>query len=90
MEVQMKTVKVEATCCSVTENSCRLCLLDDGIKINIFDDEGTDRNVADKISACFPIMVRILPQVLGSSTDSDSYIDEFMSCLLFILNRQCL
>lgn len=38
-------------------NSCRLCLLDDGIKLPIFEGEGIQRQVARKILTCFPIVV---------------------------------
>jgi hypothetical protein len=38
-------------------NCCRLCLLDDGIKLPIFEGEGVQRQVAHKIQACFPILV---------------------------------
>lgn len=38
-------------------NCCRLCLLDDGIKLPIFEGEGVQRHVAHKIQACFPILV---------------------------------
>jgi hypothetical protein len=36
---------------------CRLCLLDDGIKLPIFEGEGVQRQVAHKIQTCFPILV---------------------------------
>jgi hypothetical protein len=42
-------------------NCCRLCLLDDGIKLHIFEEEGIQRQVAHKIETCFPILVIITP-----------------------------
>jgi hypothetical protein len=36
---------------------CRLCLLDDGIKLPIFEGEGIQRQIARKIQTCFPILV---------------------------------
>jgi hypothetical protein len=38
-------------------NCCRLCLLDDGIKLHIFEEEGIQRQLALKIQTCFPILV---------------------------------
>jgi hypothetical protein len=40
-----------------SETCCRLCLLDDGIKLPIFEGEGLQRQVAHKIETCFPILV---------------------------------
>ncbi|XP_046737425.1 uncharacterized protein LOC124406097 isoform X1 [Diprion similis] len=36
---------------------CRLCLSSDGVKLSIFDEEGTQRNFADKILTCLSIAV---------------------------------
>lgn len=38
---------------------CRLCLSSDGSKLPIFDDEGLQRNFADKILTCLSIAVSI-------------------------------
>ncbi|XP_069684637.1 zinc finger protein 665-like [Periplaneta americana] len=40
-------------------NRCRLCLLDDGIKLPIFEGEGIQRQVASKIETCFPILIYV-------------------------------
>ncbi|XP_053596551.1 uncharacterized protein LOC103574193 isoform X2 [Microplitis demolitor] len=37
---------------------CRLCLSSDGVKLPIFEDEGAQRNFADKILACLSIAVK--------------------------------
>ncbi|XP_020292546.1 transcription factor stalky-like isoform X2 [Pseudomyrmex gracilis] len=37
---------------------CRLCLSQDGGKLSIFEDEGTERNFAAKIHACLSITVK--------------------------------
>ncbi|XP_044008984.1 transcription factor elt-2-like isoform X2 [Aphidius gifuensis] len=36
---------------------CRLCLSSDGVKLSIFEEEGTQRNYADKILTCLSIAV---------------------------------
>jgi hypothetical protein len=45
------------TAAVTSPNCCRLCLLDDGIKLPIFEGEGVQRQVAHKIQTCFPILV---------------------------------
>ena len=47
----------DKTVAVTSANCCRLCLLDDGIKLPIFEGEGVQRQVAHKIQACFPILV---------------------------------
>ncbi|XP_003425585.1 box A-binding factor [Nasonia vitripennis] len=37
---------------------CRLCLSADGVKLSIFEEEGTQRNFADKILTCLSIAVK--------------------------------
>ncbi|XP_011497247.1 PREDICTED: box A-binding factor-like [Ceratosolen solmsi marchali] len=37
---------------------CRLCLSSDGVKLSIFEEEGTQRNFADKILTCLSIAVK--------------------------------
>lgn len=36
---------------------CRLCLSSDGVKLSIFDEEGAQRNFADKIITCLSLSV---------------------------------
>jgi hypothetical protein len=47
----------DKTSAVTSANCCRLCLLDDGIKLPIFEGEGVQKQVAHKIQACFPILV---------------------------------
>jgi hypothetical protein len=46
---------------------CRLCLSSDGVKLSIFEEEGTQRNFADKILTCLSIAVRLLSSYLLAS-----------------------
>lgn len=39
---------------------CRLCLSCSGMKLSIFDDEGTQRNYPLKIMTCLSILVSII------------------------------
>lgn len=37
---------------------CRLCLSSDGVKVSIFEEEGKQRNFAEKIHTCLALVVR--------------------------------
>ena len=62
--------------CSVPQKFyelCRLCLSCDGVKLSIFDDEGTQRNFPLKIMTCLSIVVSACKQFYFSILTSIIY-----------------
>lgn len=76
----------EKTYAVASASCCRLCLLDDGIKLPIFEGEGVQRQVAHKIQACFPILIYVgdpLPKMICHKClfKLDSAYDFRLMCL---------
>lgn len=68
-------------------NCCRLCLLDDGIKLPIFEGEGIQKQVAHKIQTCFPILVILVYVKFICSFDKRflAFLHNVLCCLMFVL-----